>query len=87
MFAVGTDYGIYTAAWQPGLDRLARLVADRNDGVAAAGTSVFRVSRSADHLDVFAVRDRFGIYTAAWQPGFTGWHGWFPVAGGIAEGG
>ena len=56
-------------------------------GVAAAGTSVFPISRSTDHLDVFTIGTDHGIYTAAWQPGFTGWHGWWRIAGGFAEGG
>jgi len=52
-------------------------------GVAAPGTSVFGVSRSADHLDIFAVGTDHGTYTAAWEPGFTNWHGWWHVQGGV----
>ena len=53
-------------------------------GVAAPGTSVFGVSRSADKLDIFCVGTDHGTDTAAWQPGFTGWHGWWRVQGGVA---
>jgi hypothetical protein len=58
-------------------------------GVQAPATLpvVAGVSRSADKLDVFAAGTDHGIYTAAWEPGFTGWHGWWRVAGGVAEGG
>ena len=53
-------------------------------GVAAPNTSVFGVSRSTDHLDVFAVGTDHGIYTAAWLPGWSSWQGWWPIAGGVA---
>ena len=65
---------------------MARLVADRG-WRGGPGTSVYGVSRSTDHLDVFAIGTDHGIYTAAWEPGFTGWHGWWRLAGGVAEGG
>jgi hypothetical protein len=35
------------------------------------------VSRSTDHLDIFAVGSHAAIETAAWEPDFTdGWRGW-----------
>src|SRR5271166_283617 len=52
-------------------------------GVAAPGTSVFGVSRSTDHLDIFCVGTDHGTYTAAWQPGFTSWQGWWRVQGAV----
>ena len=85
LFAVGTDHGIYTAAWQPDFADGWHGWWQVLGGVAAPGTSVFGVSRSADHLDIFAVGTDHGIYTAAWQPDFAdGWHGWWQVLGGVA---
>ena len=43
------------------------------------------VSRSADKLDVFVTGEDGIIYTAAWEPSFRGWHGWWPVADGRAR--
>jgi hypothetical protein len=85
IFAVGTDHGIYTAAWQPSFTDGWHGWWRVQNGVAAPGTSVFGVSRSADHLDIFAVGTDHGIYTAAWQPSFTdGWHGWWRIRNGTA---
>jgi hypothetical protein len=83
VFAVGSDFGIYTTGWSPstGWSTWTRI----QGGVAAPGTSVYGVSRSADHLDIFAVGTDHGIYTAAWEPSFSdGWHGWWQVQGGVA---
>jgi hypothetical protein len=78
IFAVGTDGGIYTAAWEPDFADGWHGWWQINNGVAAPGTSVFGVARSADHLDVFAIGTDMGIYTAAWEPEFAdGWHGWW----------
>ena len=38
------------------------------------------VSRAPNFLDVFAVGSDGHVYTAAWQPGDTGFRGWWPVA-------
>lgn len=51
-------------------------------GIAAADSSVFGTSRSTDKLDIFAVGEDGGIYSAAWQPGFARWHGWWRILGG-----
>jgi hypothetical protein len=42
------------------------------------------VSRSADKLDIFVTDVNGAISTAAWEPGFTSWHGWWPINGGTA---
>ncbi len=85
IFAVGTDHGIYTAAWEPGFADGWHGWWRVQGGVAAPGTSVFGVSRSADHLDIFAVGTDHGIYTAAWEPDFAdGWHGWWRIRNGVA---
>jgi len=77
---VGTDGGVYTAAWEPGF-------ADGWHGwwrigglVAPQGAPVHCVSRSTDKLDVFVVGNGGGVWTAAWEPTFTDWwHGWWPI--------
>jgi hypothetical protein len=85
IFAVGTDHGIYTAAWEPDFSDGWHGWWQINGGVAAPGTSVFGVSRSADKLDIFAVGTDHGIYSAAWEPDFSdGWHGWWQIQGGVA---
>ena len=83
IFAIGTDYGIYTASWEPsfsgwkGWTRILNLP-------AAPGTSVTGVSRSAGYMDIFAVGADQGIYTAAWAPGDTAWQGWWRIQNGSA---
>jgi len=52
--------------------------------IAECPEVVSAVSRSTDHLDVFAIGSDSGTYTAAWQPGFSSWQGWWRVQGGIA---
>ena len=77
IFVVGNDGGIYTASWNPAFEdgwhgwwRIGDIAVD-------PGSPVSVVSRSADKLDVFVTGSDGGIYTAAWEPGFTdGWHGW-----------
>ncbi|MDQ1313274.1 MAG: hypothetical protein QG605_1813, partial [Euryarchaeota archaeon] len=77
VFVTGSDGGIYTAAWEPGFEdgwhgwwRIGDITVD-------PGSPVSAVSRSADKLDVFVTGSDGGIYSAAWEPGFTdGWHGW-----------
>jgi hypothetical protein len=84
-FCVGSDRGIYTAAWQPAFTDGWRGWWRVQGGVAAPGTDVHAVCRSADKLDIFCVGSDRGIYTAAWQPAFTdGWRGWWRVQGGVA---
>ena len=85
IFAVGTDYRIYTAAWEADFADGWHGWWNIRGGVAAPGTSVFAVSRSRDHLDIFAVGTDHRIYTAAWEPDFAdGWHGWWNIRGGVA---
>ncbi len=83
IFCVGSDRGIYTAAWQAG-DTSWRGWWRVQGGVAAPNTSVTAVSRRPDFLDIFCVGSDQRVYTAAWKPGDTSWRGWWPVAGGIA---
>ena len=81
VFVVGTDGGIWTAAWQPGASafrgwwRIGNLT-------SLQGSMVGAVSRSQDKLDIFVTGTDGAVYTAAWQAGDTAWRGWWPVAGG-----
>ena len=85
IFVVGTDGGVYTAAWEPGF-------ADGWHGwwrignvVAPQGAAVHAVSRSADKLDIFVTDVHGNVMSAAWEPGFAdGWHGWWHINGGRA---
>jgi hypothetical protein len=83
-FCVGSDRGIYTAAWEPAFTDGWRGWWRVQGGVAAPNTRVTAVSRRKDHLDIFCVGTDQRIYTAAWKPGDTSWRGWWPVAGGVA---
>jgi hypothetical protein len=84
-FVVGTDGGVYTAAWEPGFTdwwhgwwRIGNLVVPQ-------GAAVYGVSRSTDKLDIFATDVNGVICTAAWEPAFTDWwHGWWELNGGRA---
>jgi len=80
VFVVGTDGGVYTAAWQPDFTDWWHGWWPLLNGVAAPGAHVTVVSRGQDKLDVFVVGTDGRVYTAAWQPAFTdGWHGWWVV--------
>jgi hypothetical protein len=81
-FAVGTDRGTYTAAWQPG-DTKWRGWWPVQGGVVAPGTFMHGVSRGKDKLDIFAIGTDQGTYTAAWQPGDTSWRGWWRIQDGV----
>jgi hypothetical protein len=80
IFSVGTDGGVYTAAWQPdfaeGWHGWWRIL----NGLTAPGSPITAVCRSTNKLDIFSVGTDGGVYTAAWQPDFTeGWHGWWRI--------
>jgi hypothetical protein len=85
VFMVGTDGGVYTAAWEPdfadgwhGWWRIGSLVAPQ-------GAPVHCVSRSTDKLDIFVTDINGNVMTAAWEPDFAdGWHGWWQINGGQA---
>ena len=79
-FVIGTDSRVYTAAWEPAFTDWWHGWWQLNGGVAAPGAHVTVVSRSANKLDAFVVGTDGGIYTAAWEPGFTDWwHGWWRI--------
>jgi hypothetical protein len=83
VFAVGTDLGVYTAAWQPsfgaswrGWWRLGTLKVRPN-------TSVHAVSSRTDRLDIFAVGEDGQVYTTGWDPS-TGWAAWTKLTNGVS---
>jgi hypothetical protein len=47
----------------------------------SAYSPVGAVSRSADKLDIFAVASDGNVWTAAWEPDFSDWHGWYMIGG------
>ena len=77
IFVVGNDGGIYTASWNPAFEDGWHGWWRIGNNAVDPGSPVSVVSRGADKLDVFVTGSDGGIYTAAWEPGFTdGWHGW-----------
>jgi hypothetical protein len=84
IFVVGTDGGVYTAAWQPdganwrGWWRVGGLRAPQ-------GAPVHAVVRGPDKLDIFATDVNGVVQTAAWDAAVPGaWRGWWPILGGRA---
>ena len=56
------------------------------NAVFPQGAMISAVSRSQDHLDIFATDSRGRVLTAAWEPAFAdGWHGWWELNGGRAR--
>ncbi len=86
VFVVGTDGGVYTAAWEPHFTDWWHGWWRIGTAVAPARALVSAVSRSRDKLDVFVTDSSRRILTAAWEPRFTdGWYGWWHLNGGLAE--
>ena len=74
-----------TAAWEPDFADGWHGWWQINGGAAAPGAPVHGVSRSTDKLDIFVIGTDSRVYTAAWEPDFAdGWHGWWPLNGGVA---
>jgi hypothetical protein len=85
VFVVGTDGGVYTAAWQPSFPDWWHGWWRIGNVVAPQGAYVGAVSRSADKLDIFVTDVHGVIQTAAWEPANTdGWHSWWELKGGRA---
>jgi hypothetical protein len=80
IFVTGADDRADTAAWEPDFAPSWHGWWKLLDQVAAPGAHVTVVTRSTDHLDVFAVGTDGHVYTAAWEPDFAdGWHGWWRI--------
>ena len=80
IFVADSTGVIRTAAWEPAFTDGWHGWWELNGGRAMPGAPVTVVSRSRDKLDVFVTGNDHGIYTAAWEPGFTdGWHGWWRI--------
>jgi CubicO group peptidase (beta-lactamase class C family) len=81
-FVVGTDGGIYTAAWQAGrtVERW-RGWWSIQSGKAPTGAMVTAVTRGPSKLDVFVVGNDGGVYTAAWDADVASgqWRGWWRI--------
>ena len=80
IFAVGLDGNVYSAAWEKGFadgwHGWGRIL----DLKAKVGSSISAVSRRTDWIDIFVVGEDDGVYTAAWNPSFTGgWKGWWRI--------
>jgi len=87
VFVVGTDGGIYTAAWDQHVAQGKwrgwwRIV----QGVAVPGSLVSVVARDPNKLDVFVTGTDGGIYTAAWDQNVAQgqWRGWWRIVQGAA---
>jgi hypothetical protein len=78
----GTDIGglVLTASWQPAFADGWHGWSQVAGGRAAPGAPVSAVSRSKDKLDIFVVGTDGQPWSAAWEPDFASWHGWWAVA-------
>ena len=80
IFATDVNGRVLTAAWEPAFTDGWQGWWELNGGRAYPGAPVTAVSRSQDKLDVFVTGTDGGVYTAAWEPGFTDWwHGWWRI--------
>lgn len=77
---------VHTAAWEPSLGWRNWKLRDRLSAGSQVpnlppGAPITVVSRSADHLDIFVLDKHGSIWSAAWQPGFAFWAGWWALPG------
>jgi hypothetical protein len=79
IFVTGGDGALYTAAWEPAFSDGWHGWWDLNGGRAVPGAPMPVASRATDKLDVFVVGTDSRIFTAAWQPDFASWAGWWPL--------
>jgi len=82
VFVIGTDNGIYTAAWNAGVANGQwqgwwRIL----DGVAGPRSGVAAVSRDPNKLDVFIIGTDGAVWTAAWDANVASgqWQGWWRI--------
>jgi hypothetical protein len=84
VFAIGSDGGIRTAAWEQDVaDGKWRGWWRIKSGLATPGAPVSAVARTPNHLDVFVVGNNGGVLTAAWAHNVNNgkWGGWWPIGG------
>ncbi|WP_040713023.1 DUF2961 domain-containing protein [Nocardia takedensis] len=90
LFTVHTEHGtteIHTAGWHPGSATwTAGRLRDRMQTGAfipklPPDAVVTAISRRTDHLDIFVIDYRGVVYTAAWEPLFASWRGWWTLPG------
>ncbi|HEX7312955.1 MAG TPA: C1 family peptidase [Pyrinomonadaceae bacterium] len=82
IFVVGTDGGIYTAAWDQNVSNAQWRGWWRiTNGVAAPGSGIAAVARDSNKLDVFVVGTDGAVWTAAWDQNVSNaqWRGWWRV--------
>lgn len=83
VFTVDSTSTVRTASWAPGNTDGWHGPSSLPARLTPPGGAVCAVSRSADHLDVFAAGADGVVRTAAWEPGFAdGWHGWWVILDG-----
>jgi hypothetical protein len=79
VFGVGMDHRVWTAAWESDLGTAFHGPWPIGNLQVPYGTYVTAVSRSTDKIDLFVVGSDGRVWTAAWQPGFSSWAGWWPI--------
>lgn len=86
IFVVGTDGGIYTAAWDQNVANATWRGWWRIGNVTAPqGSRIAAVARTPDNLDIFVVDGNGNVMSAAWQTGDTQWRGWWHIQQGKAK--
>ncbi len=85
-FVSGTDGRVYTAAWDSTVGGGWRGWWQIGELTTIPGTHVSVTVRDPDKLDIFAVGEDGGIYTAAWDQYVDEgvWRGWWHIQDGIA---
>jgi hypothetical protein len=80
VFVFGTDYSLYTAAWESGRDApLAYRGWSQIGSNFTPGTQISCIGRAPEYLDVFAVSGSGNsIWTRSYADG-KGWGSWQPV--------
>ncbi len=82
VFAVGSDGGIYTAAYDANVSNGAwRGWWQILGGVAACGTEVSAITRDPNQLDIFVIGTDGNVWTAAWNQNVASgnWQGWWQL--------
>ncbi len=81
LFVIGTDGGVYSAAWDANVAGGWRGWWQILTGYARPGSGVTAVSRDANKLDVFMVGTDGAVWTAAWDANVAGgqWRGWWRI--------